>query len=109
MGYEISSCKGLNGRRSEYATIEAAREAAREVYAELQPAWGVDISDEDGLTVETVEGHNEYERAAEARMDEDERAETDVLAEPEYDPANHTEDECRDFECPAHPAPKLLG
>ena len=45
MTYQISSVKGTNGRPTEYSTLEGARAAAQEIENELQPAFGVDITD----------------------------------------------------------------
>lgn len=56
MTYQISSVKGTNGRPTEYSTLEAARAAAQEIENELQPAFGVDITDmSTGLMVDDSE------------------------------------------------------
>ena len=56
MRYQISSVKGTGGRPAEYRTLEAARAAAQEIEVELQPAFGVDITDtQTGLMVDDDE------------------------------------------------------
>lgn len=41
--YMVISVKGTNGRPSGYASLTEAKKAAREIEAELQPAFGVDV------------------------------------------------------------------
>ena len=52
MTYRITSAKGDHGT---VEGLDAAKTRAREIQAEIQAAFGVDVSDADGLTVYTAE------------------------------------------------------
>lgn len=53
MNYTLRSCKGCKTVDGDLATAIAA---AKEMDAELQPAFGIDIDDAEGNHVATVEG-----------------------------------------------------